>query len=57
MRLTGLPYGGPRAASPSQGVSRRYMQEMFAFVGPYIDVMTPDIGTNEQIMAWFNSMC
>jgi glutamate dehydrogenase (NAD(P)+) len=61
--LTGLPYGGakggvaidPYAISKREleAVSRRYMQEMIPFVGPHIDVMAPDMGTNEQVMAWF----
>ena len=34
-------------------MSRRYMQEMIPFVGPHTDIMGPDMGTNEQIMAWF----
>jgi glutamate dehydrogenase (NAD(P)+) len=61
--LTGLPYGGakggvtvdPRMLSVREleAVSRRYMQEMIPFVGPHTDVMGPDMGTNEQVMAWF----
>jgi glutamate dehydrogenase (NAD(P)+) len=61
--LAGLPYGGakggvafdPRAVSKQEleSISRRYMQEMIPFVGPHIDVMAPDIGTSEQVMAWF----
>jgi glutamate dehydrogenase (NAD(P)+) len=61
--LAGLPYGGakggvavdPRSLSAHEleGVSRRYMQEMIPFVGPHTDVMAPDMGTNEQVMAWF----
>ena len=61
--LAGLPYGGakggvavdPRALSRREleGVSRRYMQEMIPFVSPQTDVMAPDMGTNEQVMAWF----
>src|SRR3984893_8781165 len=61
--LVGLPYGGakggiavdPRALSRREleTLSRRYMQEMIPFVGPYTDVMAPDMGTNEQVMAWF----
>src|SRR6202011_6338927 len=34
-------------------LSRRYMQEMIPFVGPHTDVMAPEMGTNEQVMAWF----
>lgn len=61
--LAGLPYGGakggitvdPYTLSPREleALSRRYMQEMIPFVGPHTDVMAPDMGTNEQVMAWF----
>nr|WP_294509267.1 Glu/Leu/Phe/Val dehydrogenase [uncultured Rhodopila sp.] len=61
--LAGLPYGGakggvtvdPTALSlrELEALSRRYMQEMIPFVGPHTDVMAPDMGTNEQVMAWF----
>jgi glutamate dehydrogenase (NAD(P)+) len=61
--LAGLPYGGakggvdvePRQLSGNEleRLSRRYMQEMIPFVGPHIDIMGPDMGTNEQVMAWF----
>ena len=61
--LANLPYGGAKggiACDPTklsrhelEGVSRRYMQEMIPFVGPHTDIMGPDMGTNEQIMAWF----
>ena len=61
--LADLPYGGGKggvAVDPSalslrelEDLSRRYMQEMIPFVGPRVDVMAPDMGTNEQIMAWF----
>jgi glutamate dehydrogenase (NAD(P)+) len=33
-------------------LTRRYTQEMIPFIGPQIDVMAPDVGTNEQVMAW-----
>jgi glutamate dehydrogenase (NAD(P)+) len=61
--LAGLPYGGakggitldPAALSPREleTVSRRYMQEMIPFVGARTDIMGPDMGTGEQVMAWF----
>jgi len=60
--LIGLPFGGgkggvacdPRELSPREleAVTRRYTQEMIPFIGPQIDVMAPDVGTNEQVMAW-----
>jgi glutamate dehydrogenase (NAD(P)+) len=60
--LVGLPYGGakggvivnPRELSPTEleHLSRRYMQELINFVGPQLDIAAPDVGTNEQIMAW-----
>jgi glutamate dehydrogenase (NAD(P)+) len=61
--LAGLPYDGAKggvACDPQtlssrelEAVGRRYMQEMIPFVGPNTDVMAPDMGTNEQVMAWF----
>lgn len=61
--LVGLPYGGAKGGinvdlsklsrRELESLSRRYMQEMIPFVGPHTDVMAPDIGTNEQVMAWF----
>jgi glutamate dehydrogenase (NAD(P)+) len=61
--LADLPFGGakggvacdPRSLSRREleAVSRRYMQEMIPFVGPKTDVMAPDVGTDEVVMAWF----
>src|SRR5277367_3266113 len=60
--LTGLPYGGAKggiACDPSkmsrgeiERLTRRFTQEMIPFIGPQVDVMAPDVGTNEQTMAW-----
>src|SRR5207253_10722085 len=60
--LIGLPYGGakggitcdPRKLSTGEleRLTRRYTQEMIPFIGPQVDVMAPDVGTNEQTMAW-----
>ena len=60
--LMGLPFGGgkggvacdPRNMSESEmeNLTRRYTAEMLPFIGPETDVMAPDMGTNEQVMAW-----
>ncbi|MFQ5588593.1 MAG: Glu/Leu/Phe/Val dehydrogenase [Nitrospiria bacterium] len=60
--LMGLPFGGakggircdPLALSRNelQRLTRRYTTEIIQFIGPDVDVPAPDIGTNEQIMAW-----
>jgi glutamate dehydrogenase (NAD(P)+) len=60
--LCGLPYGGakggvtcdPRKMSRDENerMTRRFAQEMIPFIGPHVDVMAPDLGTNEQTMAW-----
>ncbi len=60
--LTGLPYGGAKggitvdtrtlSVRELEALSRRYMQEMIPFIGERTDVMGPDMGTNEQVMAW-----
>ena len=60
--LTGLPYGGAKGGincNPSkmsnseiERLTRRFTQEMIPFIGPQVDVMAPDVGTNEQTMAW-----
>src|SRR6266496_3091242 len=60
--LAGLPYGGAKggiACDPGkmtmnelERLTRRYTQEMMPFIGPQVDVMAPDLGTNEQVMAW-----
>ena len=60
--LMDLPYGGgkggitcdPRAMSQGEleRLTRRFTMEILPFIGPDIDVMAPDMGTNEQTMAW-----
>src|SRR6266853_2198372 len=60
--LCGLPYGGakggvtcdPRKMSRGEleRMNRRFTQEMIPFISPHVDVMAPDLGTNEQTMAW-----
>jgi glutamate dehydrogenase (NAD(P)+) len=60
--VVGLPYGGakggvvvdPRALSKHEleDLTRRYATEISIIIGPNADVPAPDMGTNEQIMAW-----
>ncbi len=60
--LLDLPFGGGKggiSCKPSEmsdgeleRMTRRYTMEMIPFIGPEIDVMAPDMGTNEQTMAW-----
>lgn len=60
--LTGLPYGGakggvavdPRilSAGELERLTRRFTQELIPFIGPQVDIPAPDVGTNEQTMAW-----
>jgi glutamate dehydrogenase (NAD(P)+) len=57
-----LPYGGakggvtidPRRYSQAEleRVTRRYTSEIMPMIGPERDIMAPDIGTDEQTMAW-----
>ena len=57
-----LPYGGakggitidPRRYSRTEleRVTRRYTSEIMPMIGPERDIMAPDIGTDEQTMAW-----
>ena len=60
--LVGLPFGGAKGGvivdpfNLSRGelerLSRRFMQEMVSFLSPRVDIAAPDMGTNEQVMAW-----
>jgi glutamate dehydrogenase (NAD(P)+) len=60
--LANLPYGGakggiacdPRSMSAREleRLTRRFTMEIMPFIGENVDVMAPDMGTNEQTMAW-----
>jgi len=60
--LADLPFGGAKGGIPIdprkfsvgelERITRRYTSEMIPFIGPQTDVMAPDMGTNEQTMAW-----
>ncbi len=61
--LIGIPYGGakggvavnPKALSRNEleRVTRRYASEIMPIIGPEKDIPAPDVGTDEQTMAWF----
>jgi glutamate dehydrogenase (NAD(P)+) len=60
--LVGLPLGGAKggiACDPAelsrhelQSMTRRFTAEILNVIGPDVDVPAPDMGTNEQVMAW-----
>lgn len=60
--LMNIPFGGAKGGigcDPTrmsrgelQRMTRRYTFEIFNFIGPDKDIPAPDMGTNEQTMAW-----
>ncbi len=60
--LVGIPYGGakggvtidPRLYSSTEleRVTRRYASEILPIIGPERDIPAPDVGTDDQTMAW-----
>ncbi len=60
--LMRLPYGGAKggvAIDPTslsraelQRLTRRYTSEIITMIGPDKDIPAPDMGTDEQVMAW-----
>jgi glutamate dehydrogenase (NAD(P)+) len=64
LQIAGVPFGGAKgglALDPrdwSKGelerITRRYTMELSkkGFIGPQVDCLGPDMGTNEQVMTW-----
>ncbi|MES0883960.1 Glu/Leu/Phe/Val dehydrogenase dimerization domain-containing protein [Roseibium sp. SCP14] len=60
--LMGLPFGGAKGGvrvDPTtlskkelQRLTRRYTAEIIDIIGPDKDIPAPDMGTNEEVMAW-----
>ena len=60
--LVGLPFGGAKGGvcvdanslsrQEKQRVTRRYTAEIINMIGPQKDIPAPDLGTDEQVMAW-----
>lgn len=60
--IMNLPFSGAKggvACDPTalslrerENLTRRFTEEVLSIIGPRIDVMAPDMGTDEQTMAW-----
>ncbi len=60
--LAGLPMGGGKGGvrcipdtmsrNELQNLTRRYTAQVYLMIGPETDIPAPDMGTNEQTMAW-----
>ena len=60
--IVGLPFGGAKGGvrinpmelsrAELQRVTRRFTMEIINAIGPETDIPAPDLGTNEQVMAW-----
>jgi len=60
--IVGLPFGGAKGGvrldpmqlsrAELQRVTRRFTMEIIHLIGPDTDIPAPDLGTNEQVMAW-----
>jgi glutamate dehydrogenase (NAD(P)+) len=60
--VVGIPFGGAKGGvvvdphklskNELQRMTRRYASEIIPLIGPERDIPAPDLGTNEQIMAW-----
>ena len=60
--IVGVPFGGAKGGvrinpmelsrAELQRVTRRYTMEIINVIGPDKDIPAPDLGTNEQVMAW-----
>ena len=60
--LVNIPYGGAKGGvivNPKElsmreleNLTRRYTSELIPLISPHSDIPAPDMGTNEQVMAW-----
>ncbi|KKQ89316.1 MAG: Glutamate dehydrogenase [Berkelbacteria bacterium GW2011_GWA2_38_9] len=60
--VAGIPYGGgkggitidPKTLSESEleKLSRTFVDKIYKYIGPHVDVPAPDVNTNPTIMAW-----
>ncbi|MGH2677468.1 MAG: Glu/Leu/Phe/Val family dehydrogenase, partial [Actinomycetota bacterium] len=60
--VVGIPYGGAKGGvvvdpkklslQELERLTRRYASEILPLIGPERDIPAPDMGTDEQVMAW-----
>lgn len=60
--LVNIPYGGGKggvvcdpaelSARELENLTRRFVSELIAVIGPERDIPAPDVNTNEQVMSW-----
>jgi glutamate dehydrogenase (NAD(P)+) len=60
--IMNLPFGGAKggiavdtekiSVGEKERITRRFTEEVLCVIGPRMDVMAPDLGTDEQTMAW-----
>jgi glutamate dehydrogenase (NAD(P)+) len=60
--IMNLPFGGAKggiavdaekiSVGEKERLTRRFTEEVLSVIGPRMDVMAPDLGTDEQTMAW-----
>lgn len=60
--IMNLPFGGAKGGitcdpeslslGEKERLTRRFTEELLSIIGPRMDVMAPDMGTDEQTMAW-----
>lgn len=60
--IVGLPFGGAKggiccdparmSSAELERMTRRYTQEILLGIGPQVDILAPDVNTNEETMAW-----
>ncbi len=60
--IMNLPFGGAKGGvgvdpellsrGEAERLTRRFTEEVLSVIGPRMDVMAPDLGTDEQTMAW-----
>lgn len=61
--VVGVPFGGAKGGiqvdpwklslRERERLTRRFVQQIYDFIGPECDIPAPDVNTNAQVMGWF----